>query len=487
MFGFLMNFVFAIVAEAAQEQLLIIRAIIPDKGVAGDIITINGGAFGDNEKSVSTGYRYVRVGGFINTKVVSWGDSAIKVIAPTLQEATSDITRLNPFWLVADVVSLKFLSFAVKLFDAAVSPPSTEVDNTISITVIVPPFRESNQGLFTYVAQLPLVGVAGDFNHLLAITYDTYGKDIVGLLSDPKELTKTKSREIVRGLQEVPLFVRDLFTGRDPSQSSTTKKDNCDFSHYQIKYNEPQPTLEAIRDKITSLNIGRYSAVNSDGRTVIQIRGNEKDGSLTKTELDKLNKGLAELGIFEPQVFTSLSTINGVCGSQNDIVITKKDMEKLWTGNRQGQESTAPQPNSQTTQLEKSQQGTIVGAVVSGTIVDDEGNSAIMTAYKADIDSVGANTPALSIINIATGEGKTLSKCPFEYATICSVYEDSTSGKIKFNNNVLPGHYILKLTIPGDYYHKGETVLGSKEFSVSAGQEKVDLGNITLSGIKAGY
>ncbi len=168
--------------------------------------------------------------------------------------------------------------------------------------------------------------------------------------------------------------------------------------------------------------------------------------------------------------------------NKNNAPTTKEATAKADIKN----DSSANQKNTQpSTQTQK--QVSNVGAVVSGTIVDEEGKPASVIYYKPNADSTYSDIPIISLTDTATGKSEMMLECPYEKAAICPLYEDPASGKIKFNNRILPGHYLLKATIPVGYYRAGEVILGSKEFDVSAGQEKVDLGNITLSGIKASY
>lgn len=342
----------------------VISSISPQTGKEGDTITIKGKNFSSLNPDLEV-RRYVNFNGFLGTEIVDWQPSAIKVKVPLIGATEQERQKT-----AIDVVSKlplfgKFGKYLFEFMPVQVAKAPTEEGVPVSVSVVVPS-GESNIVDFTYINETsdkktnPIVD---DAKLLLSIAWQNEVVDPITHLLHPIKSFKETTQRLGR-----VIAYSSVQTAHAPSieQSGTTKKDNCDFSHYQIKYNEPQPTLKAIRDKITSLNIGRYSAMNSDSRTIIEIRGNEKDGSLTKAELGKLNKGLAELGIFEPQVFSSLSTINGVCRSQNDIIINKKDIEKLWGGTGQKQENVAVQ--SLKTSLTKS-------GKITAYITDQYGNA----------------------------------------------------------------------------------------------------------------
>lgn len=331
-------------------------------GGEGDKVVITGEYFGEqNSKS------YVVFSEYFNAAILSWTNEAIEFVVPPQTEIANqlkDVLSSGPLKSVKTIVSLLPISFA---------GGDLETGNVVSVSVVANGI-ESNKKEFTYTPQQTYPSWQKQLlnNGLEAIKdifigtpklIGTIGSYLFGSQDERREMLNGWKKNIVRPAQEfiVNPLSEKINSGAD---GKSTKKDNCDFSHYQIEYNQPLPAIEAIRDKITSLNIGRYSAVNSDGRTIIQIRGNEKDGPLTKAELDKLNKGLAELGVFKPRIFSSLETINGVCGRPNEpIVIDPKDIEKLWE-NKQEKESITP-PNTQAPQLPQAQQGKIIALVIS--------------------------------------------------------------------------------------------------------------------------
>ena len=213
-----------------------IKTLSPNTGGEGEVITMAGSNFGkdpaDGIIGLNDGPNYVRVGGFLGTDMISWANNKVQIFAPSLQDAASNLSRMGIFFTVADSIGKNIPGFnlflyTMKLFDAVTTQKSTFVDNTAPVTVVVYPLNSSNTEYFTYKAKTYSPGIKGlaekvidatDAVHVAKITYDSFGKDIVGLVTNPVQLVKDKLRDNARSAFETPLLIQDAFSGFKSSE-----------------------------------------------------------------------------------------------------------------------------------------------------------------------------------------------------------------------------------------------------------------------------
>jgi len=221
---------------ASSNKTPHIKTLSPDTGEEGEVITMAGSNFGkdpaDGIIGLNDGPNYVRVGGYLGTNMLSWANDEVQISAPSLQDAASNISRAGVFFTVADSIGknipgLNLLLYATKLLDAATTQKSTFVDNTAPVTVIVYPLNPSNTEYFTYKAKTYSAGIKGiaekfidaaDVVQVAKITYDSFGKDLVGLATNPVRLVKDKLRDNARSAFETPLLIQDAFSGFKSSE-----------------------------------------------------------------------------------------------------------------------------------------------------------------------------------------------------------------------------------------------------------------------------
>ena len=390
----------------------VIDSFSPEQGKENDIMVINGKNFGDRNVFVNPN-RYVNFNGFLGTEILQWSDSVIEIKIPRLGAVANEQKETAVDVVSAIPIVRSYAKLPLKLLPIRVAKSPEEAGTRATVKVVAPD-GESNAVYFFYQHEVSSekVNYVWDTAKLIGRTFfDEYIKKPFNTILHPIQTLQNKTERITRTINNSIVLPLDDF-----GKTDTTKKDNCDFSHYIIEYNEPQPMIEIARDKITSLNIGIFSAINDRGKTIISIRGNEKDGPLTKAELDKLNKGLAELGIFKPLLFNSLETINGVCGRPNEpLIITKEDMEKLWENKRE-KEGMTTTPNAQTPQQPQAQQSKIAALVVSPNgepvyqakfwLVDSQGRLVDKSAGGIAYDSVRYTTQTGRLETITVPDGQ---------------------------------------------------------------------------------
>lgn len=452
-----------------QDGSPIINSITPNEGGNGTIITIIGKNFGENLKAVAAGTSYIKVGGFINTDVVSWTNLKIQISAPSLQEAVSDASKLGLFWLMADVVTLGTLTVATKLFDAAVTQKSTELDNTVSIKAVVFPFRESNEKPFTYLAQPPLAGVVGIAQHLAKIVYDVYGKNVIGLITDPQKLAKEKGQEIMRSVVELPLFVNDLFRGRGTIQVVSTPPkvgvaDNTETPKDESENKKPLPPPPTEKKKASAsiLVVDQFSEPVEEARVWME----DERGKTYPSEnwVDYWNTD--RVG----RLHFSYDDKGQIPNGKFNIHIEKENYSQI----------------KESIDISSSPVAVIIFPdkfilyklpIVTGILLDTLGQPAGNQTYMSSVDSTGGYYP---IITITDSYGKVVYERGGGYGCC-----DSKTGRFE-SKPLPPGHYILKVSIPGGYL-KPEVVMATKEFDISYNQKEVWLDRITVVGIKTNF
>ena len=252
-----------------------IKTLSPNTGGEGEVITMAGSNFGkdpaDGIIGLNDGPNYVRVGGFLGTDMISWANNKVQIFAPSLQDAASNLSRMGIFFTVADSIGKNIPGFnlflyTMKLFDAVTTQKSTFVDNTAPVTVVVYPLNSSNTEYFTYKAKTYSPGIKGlaekvidatDAVHVAKITYDSFGKDIVGLVTNPVQLVKDKLRDNARSAFETPLLIQDAFSGFKSSEITPSPPEANIVAPTQkqpspIGEGQKQPSKETKKDTTTT-------------------------------------------------------------------------------------------------------------------------------------------------------------------------------------------------------------------------------------------
>ncbi len=173
-----------------------ISSILPQTGREGDTITLKGKNFSSPNPDLEV-RRYVNFNGFLETEIVDWQPSAIKVKVPPIsapqqerQKTAIDVVSKLPFFG-------RFGKYLFEFMPVQVAKAPTEEGVPVPVSVVVPS-GESNVVDFTYINETSdkkTNPIADDAKLLLSIAWKNEVVDPITHLFHPiKSFTETTQR-----------------------------------------------------------------------------------------------------------------------------------------------------------------------------------------------------------------------------------------------------------------------------------------------------